>query len=548
MIRVLHIANNTAYPDNPISRAFREEGFAVTEIDFSDFLYNQRIKRKHFISYLIDVATSLQPNFIFMQVQHAGVVDYEDAWRLNQISPLISYSGDVRNDTDFHELMGAAGALTLINNDEDIERLRSLGHKADYLQVSFHKDIHNPKHRTDEYRGKVVFIGNHYNQNSYPLSAEREELCKALKQEYGTEFKIYGQNWHFADLEAEYTPSNSCSYIYSGFDIAVNHSHYQRSRYSSDRLFYILASGTFCLTQWYPRIEEEFEDGEHLVIYRDIPDLIDKCNYWLKPENAEKRKLIARQGCDYVHNHCTWNHRVKDLIKIINKYYPNAMTKNDNWIESLKRVQPLREYSQFGEESFFGHIFNNIGTTNKYFVDLGAGDGVHLSNTKMLKDTYGWKGLMIDADNKGNSEVVQSFITGTNIIDLLQKHDVPEEFDFLSIDLDGNDYWILSRILEEYSPRLIVAEFNGTIGLGINKIMEYNEAHTWGNDDYYGASFEAFKALGELSGYSTIFSYASTNIYLLRKDLLSEPEKDWGVTYIPQQYHAHNPNGKWIIK
>lgn len=222
------------------------------------------------------------------------------------------------------------------------------------------------------------------------------------------------------------------------------------------------------------------------------------------------------------------------------------MTKNDSWIEKLNCISPNKRYSQFGEEAFILHIFKSIGTINKYFVDLGAGDGVYLSNTKLLKDEYGWNGLMMDADNHGNEEVKKEFITATNILELLYKYDVPNKFDFLSIDLDGNDWYVLDVILDNYAPRLIMAEFNGTIPLGVDKVMVYNENHSWNNDDYYGASFEAFKRLGEQRGYSTIFSYASTNIYLIKKDELQEPNKDFGITYNPIQYHPHNPNGNWV--
>lgn len=548
MIRVVHIANNSAYKDNPISKAFRDNGFAVTEIDFVDCIYEKRMKPKNFVKYVFDVCSGSWPNFIFMQIQHKGIIDYEDAYYLNQIAPVISYSGDVRNDTEWHELMGAAGVLTIVNNDEDIEKLRSLGFKADYLQVSFHNGIHHPNNRSKERLGKIVFLGNNYTENCYPLSKERIDIVKALKQEFGKDFTVYGNSWLIEGIDSTTIPAHSSSYVYGGYDVAINHSHYQRSRYSSDRLFYILASGTFCLSQWYPRMDEEFEDGKHLVVFKDIPDLIEKCHYWLKPENKAKREKIAQQGCDYVHNECTWDKRIKQLIPIINKYYPQAMTKNDNWIEVLYRISPSKAYSQFGEEAFIGHIFNNIGTTNKYFVDLGAGNGEFLSNTKQLKDDFGWSGLMVDANNGGNNEVKQEFIRLDNVIDILKKYKVPKKFDFLSIDLDGNDWHVLDKILSEYRPRLIIAEFNGTIPVGEIKIMKYNPDHVWNNDDYYGASFEAFKILGEANGYAAIFSYASTNIYLLDKNELNDKEVKIQPTYIPQQYHAHNPDGAWITK
>ena len=76
--------------------------------------------------------------------------------------------------------------------------------------------------------------------------------------------------------------------------------------------------------------------------------------------------------------------------------------------------------------------------------------------------------------------------------------------------------------------------------------MQYNSSHTWGNDDYYGASFEAMKRLGELHGYKTIFSFASTNIYMLDKNLMGNPDIELNVSYQPMQYHKHNPNGKWV--
>lgn len=548
MKSILHIANNSAYSDNPISNALRDEGFYVKEIDFVKAIYTDKVRVPNFNRYVIDLVNEFIPDFVFMQIQHAGIIDYETAYHINQISPLISFSGDVRNDTDWHERIGASGALILLNNDEDIDKLRSLGHKADYLQISFHPELHNPIHRTDERIGKVVFIGNNYGVEQYPLSKERIDLVKALKNNFGHRaFGLYGIGWESENILAHSIPADSSSYIYSCYDIAVNHSHYQRSRYSSDRLFYILASGTFCLTQWYPRIEEEFIDGEHLVIYHSINDLIKKCNFWLRPENADKREEIALKGCDYVHSNCTWNNRIKSLKNILNQYYPYQMTKNDNWVENLKRIRPEKRYSQFGDEAYIMHIFSHIGTTKKYFVDLGAGDGKYLSNTKMLKDEFEWKGLMVDADNKGNDEVFKSFITAENIIDIFKEHKVPKEFDFLSIDLDGNDYYVLSKILDNYRPRLIVAEFNGTIPVGEKKVMKYNPEHVWDNDDYYGASFESLKELGAINGYNTIFSIADTNIYMVSKDLLQDPDKDWQVSYVAQQYHPHNPNGEWVI-
>jgi len=222
----------------------------------------------------------------------------------------------------------------------------------------------------------------------------------------------------------------------------------------------------------------------------------------------------------------------------------NLTKKNDAWIAGLKDMPVQKKFSQKGEEFYIIYIFQHILPESKYFVDLGAGDGFTLSNTALIKH-YGWNGLMMDADNKGNEEVKKEFITATNIIQLFEKYSVPEKFDLLSIDLDGNDYWVLDELLGEYRPRLIVAEFNGTIPYGVDKVMEYNEAHVWNNDDYYGASLDAFKRLAKRHNYTAIFCHDSLNVYFLADEELCNPQTDFNVSHETQQYHPHNPNGVW---
>lgn len=201
------------------------------------------------------------------------------------------------------------------------------------------------------------------------------------------------------------------------------------------------------------------------------------------------------------------------------------------------------DYSQCGEEGYIKSILWSIGITNNFLVDIGAWDGEHLSNTKFLIDEYGFEGLLIDGDNRGKAVVKQEWVTKDNICDILEKYGCPKEFDLLSYDTDGNDYWILDKLLDEYSPRLIVCEFNGTIARGVSKAIQYNAKHVWGNDDYYGFSFEAGKKLAEKHGYKVVFQNDALNMYLVKKELWLADTK---VDYEPCQYHKHNSTGKWI--
>lgn len=219
------------------------------------------------------------------------------------------------------------------------------------------------------------------------------------------------------------------------------------------------------------------------------------------------------------------------------------------WISKIKDVPLIKKYSQFGEESLLEFIFSKIGTTNKNFVDFGAGNGYHLSNTRLLSE-QGWKGLMMDGNNRGNLDVKTEHITAENIIELFEKYDVPTEFDFLSIDIDGNDFWVLKTIMEsKYSPRVILNEFNGCINEGECKIMKYNANHTWGHNDYYGASFESFKELlkgnkdKNVIGYTLVHQISTTNMLFIREDIV--PQQDYNITYTKNQYHPHAPNGEW---
>jgi hypothetical protein len=217
-----------------------------------------------------------------------------------------------------------------------------------------------------------------------------------------------------------------------------------------------------------------------------------------------------------------------------------------DWVKGIKNVNTnIKRYAQFGEEAIFDYIFDNIGTVNKYLVDFGA-SSLHLglSNSKYLLEK-GWSGLLMDGKSDGNPLIREEFITAENICNLFEKYYTPKEFDLLSIDIDGNDIWVLESILKGgYKPRVIINEFNGCIPVGVNKTIKYNPSHNWGENDYYGGSFEAFKVLCKKFGYTLVHQTATTNMIFISSDIV--PDFDYGVTYQQNQYHAHSPNREWV--
>ena len=202
-------------------------------------------------------------------------------------------------------------------------------------------------------------------------------------------------------------------------------------------------------------------------------------------------------------------------------------------------MESNKYYSQSGEDKYLEALFSQIGTTNKVCVEFGAGDGYTLSNTRHFIDN-GWKGFMFDIDPRDES-VIKENIYASNINDIFKKHKVPKEFDLLSLDIDGNDYWVWEALL--YTPSVLIIEFNGTIERGISKTIKYNPDHRWANNDYYGASFDALRKLGAIKGYNLIHQIATTNIIFVKNDI----ECQEGITdYMPAQYHAHTPDGEWV--
>ena len=96
----------------------------------------------------------------------------------------------------------------------------------------------------------------------------------------------------------------------------------------------------------------------------------------------------------------------------------------------------------------------------------------------------------------------KEFITAENINALFRKYGVPEAFDLLSIDIDGNDYWVWRAIA--HRPRVVVIEYNAHPPPQERKAIVYDPAFRWNGSDYFGASLRAMKELGDQKGYTLV--------------------------------------------
>lgn len=189
-------------------------------------------------------------------------------------------------------------------------------------------------------------------------------------------------------------------------------------------------------------------------------------------------------------------------------------------LSNLRKFE-AQVYSQFGEDGVLQRIFECVGTRNKSFVEFGAWDGQHLSNTANLRLHQGWTGLLMEGSDRADGELVmQEFVNAENVEVLFAKYGVPETFDLLSVDIDGNDYWVWKAI-ERFTPRVVVVEYNIFFALDAPRTIEYHADHVWDETTYHGASLAAFHKLGLAKGYTLVHtdSWAPNAFFVLDSEL-----------------------------
>jgi hypothetical protein len=186
--------------------------------------------------------------------------------------------------------------------------------------------------------------------------------------------------------------------------------------------------------------------------------------------------------------------------------------------------------SQNGEDGILRELFARI-PNSRFFVEFGVEDGSEC-NAALLAERYGWSGVFIEASDRHYADLraryaafpaircVHAFVRRDNIVDIFRANEVPVDLDLLSIDIDGNDYWIWET-LAAYRAKVVVIEYNATLGAERSITIPYDDDHVWAHDRYFGASLGAFRKLGERLGYALIGTEPSgVNAFFVRRDLL----------------------------
>jgi hypothetical protein len=172
-------------------------------------------------------------------------------------------------------------------------------------------------------------------------------------------------------------------------------------------------------------------------------------------------------------------------------------------------------YSNLDEQAIIHRYLNDLTIKNGCCVDIGASDGVTMSNSLSLyKD--GWNGLAVECSpNKFSSlasiyidfpnvNLAKCIVTPANVLSLLAAFNIPMEFEVLTLDIDGYDYYVLEQILSMYRPILICTEINEKIPPPIKFTVKWRPEYAWNGDHFYGQSISQLHMLCNRYNYALV--------------------------------------------
>lgn len=257
--------------------------------------------------------------------------------------------------------------------------------------------------------------------------------------------------------------------------------------------------------QQYLEIRYKIEDLYHKILLRD----------------ADK------EGLDYFCNKVVNDNlsitEIQNILEDSPEFKDLQMKKKELAITCFEQ----KIYSQHGEDGILNFIFSSIGTTNKFCVEIGCGDGQECNMRFFLEN--GWKGILIDNVASlnckfkekfptGNNEIVEKkiripetiknyfkdeFVTIDNINNIFLKYKISCYVDLLSIDIDYNTFWLWDAIIA-IKPRVVVIEYNSQFPPTESKVVKYFPHAGWDWTNYYGASLLALVKLGYKKGYDLV--------------------------------------------
>ncbi len=206
----------------------------------------------------------------------------------------------------------------------------------------------------------------------------------------------------------------------------------------------------------------------------------------------------------------------------------------------LKHIRDaeFKVFSQFGDDGIIQYLLQHVPLQSRRFIEFGV-ESYQEANTRFLLLNDNWQGLIMDG-SAAHMEAIRheplywrhdltaaaAFVTKDNINPLFTQHGFTGDVDLLSVDIDGNDYWVWEAI-EVVQARIVIVEYNAVFGAKRAVTVPYDpqfvrsQAHY--SHLYWGVSLKALCLLAERKGYSFVgCNSAGNNAYFIRKDCLND--------------------------
>lgn len=204
----------------------------------------------------------------------------------------------------------------------------------------------------------------------------------------------------------------------------------------------------------------------------------------------------------------------------------------------------FKVYSEFEEDGILVYIFSIIGTTNKRVIEICAGDGVECMAANLIIN-HGWEGLLFDGNKQQVEKGIKfyashpltsyhppvfknTWITKENANSVISENGFIGEIDLLSVDMDGNDYYIMDAI-DVVMPRVIICETHNIIPGELALTIPYRSDFKRSNEhpDFMGVSLFGMQKLLRKKGYRLIGSHRHGFNAIFMRDGL-------GLEYFPE--------------
>lgn len=219
-----------------------------------------------------------------------------------------------------------------------------------------------------------------------------------------------------------------------------------------------------------------------------------------------------------------------------------------------KRLEPygFKVYSQGDEDGIIEEICRRLDIVEGHFVEIGVENGLECNSLYLIHK--GWRGAWIEGNSAHASAIEAKFgailqtrlrlslemVTAENVDRVLREAGATDDLDLLSIDIDGNDIYLLEALT--LRPKVIVIEYNAKFPGNLIKQNVYDPHRVWQGTDYMGSSLKAITLAAAVKGYRLVgTNIAGVNAFFVRNDLARDRFCDDA-----SAEHLYNPARFWL--